>query len=135
LICAHFATKGAWALPERWHVRADWQGRTRRIVCTASNTLMMRGDAMASTETKSVMQKDDATSTPDGSRVVTAVFVGAILGGVWGWLYFTPRGNTVRDRVDPAVDRIVDALEKVQSLRSVVKSLAVLVLAIGLVIR
>jgi hypothetical protein len=63
-----------------------------------------------------------------------AVCIGAIVGGVWGWLYLTPRGEKVRDRVDPAVDRIVDGLEKVQSLRSAVKALAVLILMSGLVI-
>jgi hypothetical protein len=62
---------------------------------------------------------------------MTAVCVGAILGGVWGWLYLTSRGSTVRDRVDPALDRVVDALDKMQSLRTVVKSLAVVALIVG----
>jgi len=78
-----------------------------------------------------IEKSDAAKSSDDRSHVVTAVCIGAILGGVWGWLYLTSQGNTVRDRVDPALDRIVDALDKVQSLRTVVKSLAVLTVIAG----
>jgi hypothetical protein len=73
----------------------------------------------------------DATSANNNRSVMRAVCVGAILGGVWGWLYLTSRGSKARDRIDPAVDRIVDALEQVQTLRTVVKSLAVLALVVG----
>ena len=82
---------------------------------------------MASIEKKS----DAAKSSDDRSHVMTAVCIGAILGGVWGWLYLTSQGHTVRDRVDPALDRIVEALDKVQSLRTVVKSLAVATVIVG----
>ena len=83
---------------------------------------------MASTD-----RSEDNKSTAYRSGVMTAVVVGAIVGGVWGWLYLTPRGARLRDRVDPAVDRIVDALETVQGLRAAVKSLAVVILIAGFV--
>jgi len=76
-------------------------------------------------------QNGDTKSATDRSRVMTAVCVGAILRGVWGWLYLTSQGNTLRDRADPAIDRIVDALDKMRSLRTVVKSLAMLTVIAG----
>ena len=91
----------------------------------------LRRQQVGSSMTSTNAQSQETKSTNDRSRVVTAVFLGAILGGVWGWLYLTSRGAKARGRVDPAVDRIVDALEKVQTVRAVVKSLAVLVLVVA----
>jgi hypothetical protein len=33
--------------------------------------------------------------------VLTAACVGAVLGGVWGWLYLTTSGGRVRDHILP----------------------------------
>jgi hypothetical protein len=81
---------------------------------------------MASADGKS----EDTKSTDDRS-LMTAVCLGAFLGGVWGWLYLTSRGAKLRDRIDPSVDRIVDTLDKVHGLRAALKSLAVLTLVAG----
>jgi hypothetical protein len=43
----------------------------------------------------------------DRSRVLTAAGVGAVLGGLWGWLYLTSGGGAVRGRVGPGLDRFV----------------------------
>lgn len=82
---------------------------------------------MASTDTKGA----ETNSTTNDRSVMTAVCIGAFLGGVWGWLYLTSSGIKVRDRVDPALDRVVDALDKMQSLRATVKSLAVVAIVVG----
>jgi len=52
----------------------------------------------------------------DRSRVLAAAAVGAVVGGVWGWLYLTSRGAELRERVDPALNRTFDAIAKAQSL-------------------
>ena len=52
----------------------------------------------------------------DRSRVLTAAAVGAVLGGLWGWLYLTSAGEQVRERIDPALSRTFDVVGKVQSL-------------------
>lgn len=52
----------------------------------------------------------------DRSRVLAAAAVGAVLGGVWGWLYLTANGAEVRERIEPAVGRTLDVVDKAQSL-------------------
>jgi len=73
---------------------------------------------------------EETKSKNERSRVMTAVFIGAIIGDS-GVIYLTSHGAKVRDRVDPAVDRIVGALDNVQTVRTGVKSLAVVVLIVG----
>jgi hypothetical protein len=46
----------------------------------------------------------------DRSHVLAAACVGAAIGGIWGWLYMTERGRRFRDRVDPTIDRLLDAV-------------------------
>jgi hypothetical protein len=46
---------------------------------------------------------------------VTAACVGAVLGGVWGWLYLTTSGGRVRDHILPMIDRIVDELREARA--------------------
>jgi hypothetical protein len=70
---------------------------------------------MSSTATRG----DQAQSTDDRSRVVAAACIGAVLGGLWGWLYLTSSGARARDRLDPIIDGAADALDKVQTFRSV----------------
>jgi len=50
------------------------------------------------------------------SCVLTAACAGAVLGGIWGWLFLTESGTKVRERIDPALDRTLDTLEKAGSL-------------------
>jgi hypothetical protein len=49
------------------------------------------------------------------SSVLTAACAGAVLGGIWGWLFLTTRGTQVRNRIDPALDRTLDTLEKART--------------------
>ncbi len=46
------------------------------------------------------------------SRVLMATFVGAVVGGVWGWLYMTEGGRRVRDQIEPRLDDFMNEVTK-----------------------
>lgn len=46
------------------------------------------------------------------SRVLTATFLGAVVGGVWGWLYMTEGGRRVRDQIEPRLDAFMGELTR-----------------------
>jgi len=41
-----------------------------------------------------------------------ATFLGAIIGGVWGWLYLTQQGRRVRDQIEPKLDDFLSELTR-----------------------
>jgi hypothetical protein len=51
------------------------------------------------------------------ARVLTATFLGAVIGGVWGWLYLTEAGRRVRSQIEPRLD---DFISEVTRLRGTV---------------
>ena len=48
------------------------------------------------------------------SRVLLATLMGAIAGGVWGWLYLTERGSRIRTQIEPKLDDFVRELANVR---------------------
>ena len=44
------------------------------------------------------------------SRVLLATMMGAVAGGVWGWLYLTQSGVRVRVQIEPKLDDFVREL-------------------------
>jgi len=52
------------------------------------------------------------------SRVLTATVLGAIAGGVWGWLYLTEGGRRVRSQIEPKLD---DFMRELRSVRGTVE--------------
>ena len=52
------------------------------------------------------------------SRVLMATFLGAVAGGVWGWLYMTEKGRRVRDQIEPKLD---DFMNEITRLRGTVE--------------
>jgi hypothetical protein len=48
------------------------------------------------------------------SRVLMATFLGAVAGGVWGWLYMTDAGRRVRDQIEPKLDDFMNELTRVR---------------------
>jgi hypothetical protein len=48
------------------------------------------------------------------SRVLLATMMGAVAGGVWGWLYLTERGSRVRCQIEPKLDDFVRELANVR---------------------
>ena len=47
------------------------------------------------------------------SRVLMATFMGAVVGGVWGWLYMTESGRRVRDQIEPKLDDFINEISRV----------------------
>jgi hypothetical protein len=52
------------------------------------------------------------------SRVLLATVLGAVAGGVWGWLYMTEQGRRVRSQIEPKLD---DFIREVHNLRGTVE--------------
>lgn len=48
------------------------------------------------------------------SRVLTATVIGAVAGGVWGWLYLTQQGRRVRSQIEPKLDDFMRELHNVR---------------------
>ena len=51
----------------------------------------------------------------DRSRALMAACVGAVVGGLWGWLYLTENGGAVRRRIGPSLDRLPDDIKAVRT--------------------
>jgi gas vesicle protein len=54
----------------------------------------------------------------NNSRAMAATLVGAVLGGVAGYLFFTEHGRGVRRQIEPAID---DIAREVMSFRTTVQ--------------
>ena len=48
------------------------------------------------------------------SRVLMATFMGAVVGGVWGWLYMTENGRRIRDQIEPKLDDFINEVTRVR---------------------
>ena len=48
------------------------------------------------------------------SRVLMATVMGAIIGGVWGWLYLTENGRRVRDQIEPKLDDFINEVGRMR---------------------
>ena len=48
------------------------------------------------------------------SRVLMATFLGAVIGGVWGWLYMTENGRRVRDQIEPKLDDFIGEMTRLR---------------------
>ena len=49
------------------------------------------------------------------SRVLMATLLGAVAGGVFGWLYMTESGRRVREQIEPKLDDFMHELTRVRS--------------------
>jgi hypothetical protein len=58
------------------------------------------------------MFKED--DVDERSRVLTATVIGALAGGVWGWLYLTATGRRVRSQIEPKLDDFMRELANVR---------------------
>ena len=59
--------------------------------------------------------------TEEKSRAVAATIVGAIVGGVAGYLFFTDRGRALRRQLEPALE---DVSRELNSFRNTVQKAA-----------
>jgi hypothetical protein len=48
------------------------------------------------------------------SRVLLATLIGAVAGGVWGWLYMTEAGRRMRSQIEPKLDDFMRELANVR---------------------
>jgi hypothetical protein len=48
------------------------------------------------------------------SRVLAAAVLGAVAGGVWGWLYMTENGRRVRDQIEPKLDDFMNEMGRLR---------------------
>lgn len=48
------------------------------------------------------------------SRVLMATVLGAVMGGVWGWLYMTESGRRMRDQIEPKLDDFMNELTRMR---------------------
>jgi gas vesicle protein len=54
----------------------------------------------------------------NNSREMTATLVGAVIGGIAGYLFFTERGRSIRRQIEPALE---DFSRELMSFRSTVQ--------------
>ena len=59
-------------------------------------------------------RKTKEADVDERSRVLMATFLGAVVGGVWGWLYMTESGRRVRDQIEPKLDDFMNELTRVR---------------------
>lgn len=60
----------------------------------------------------SVLYKE--ADVDERSRVLMATVLGAVAGGVWGWLYMTENGRRVRDQIEPKLDDFMNELTRMR---------------------
>lgn len=48
------------------------------------------------------------------SRVLVSACVGAVIGGVCGWLYLTESGRYVREQIEPRLDDLIGEMTRVR---------------------
>jgi len=48
------------------------------------------------------------------TQVFLTTVLGAVVGGVFGWLYLTERGREVRVQIEPFFDNLVDEIHQVE---------------------
>ena len=60
------------------------------------------------------MQRLKEAGVDERSRVLMTTLLGAIAGGVGGWLYMTENGRRVRDQIEPKLDDFVNELTRMR---------------------
>ena len=59
-------------------------------------------------------RKREEAGVDERSRVLMATVLGAVVGGVYGWLYMTENGRRVRDQIEPKLDDFVNELTRMR---------------------
>jgi hypothetical protein len=61
-----------------------------------------------------MMGRPGGSDVDERSRVLVAACVGAVVGGVCGWLYLTESGRYVREQVEPRLDDLIGEMTRVR---------------------
>jgi hypothetical protein len=48
------------------------------------------------------------------SKVLMTTLIGAVAGGLYGWLYMTEQGRRVRDQIEPKLDDFMSELTRMR---------------------
>ena len=48
------------------------------------------------------------------ARVMLAACLGAVAGGIWGYLYLTENGRHLRDQIEPTLDDLIGEIGRVR---------------------
>jgi hypothetical protein len=59
-------------------------------------------------------RRPGGSDVDERSRVLVAACVGAVVGGVCGWLYLTESGRYVREQVEPRLDDLIGEMTRVR---------------------
>jgi hypothetical protein len=62
-----------------------------------------------------LIHNEQEEDVDDRSRVLAATVVGAVAGGIWGWLYLTANGRRVRTQIEPKLDDFMRELANVRN--------------------
>jgi hypothetical protein len=74
----------------------------------------MRFDGIVSGRPEEAVCVIKEAAVDERARVLAATFIGAVVGGVWGWLYLTENGRRVRDQIEPKLDDFLGELTRVR---------------------
>jgi hypothetical protein len=85
---------------------------TRSLVACALIGDMWAGEGRAASP--AVSSKFEGGIVDERSRVLGATFLGALVGGLWGWLYLTENGRRIRDQIEPKLDNLVNEIGRVR---------------------
>jgi hypothetical protein len=59
-------------------------------------------------------EKRQEADVDERSRVLMATCLGAVVGGVWGFLYLTENGRNLREQIEPRLDDLIGEMTRVR---------------------
>ncbi len=87
----------------------------------ACHLKMQHSDRVAGKVIRRVTKEENVD---ERSRVLLATCLGAVAGGVWGWLYMTENGRRVREQIEPKLDDVMHELTRVRGTVEKVRGVA-----------
>jgi hypothetical protein len=100
------------AAPQTGRVRDNIRGFIRQVpVLGVARALKFQPVAGGMYEHRPRLKEADVD---ERSRVLMATFLGAVVGGVWGWLYMTDAGRRVRNQIEPKLDDFMNELTRMR---------------------
>ena len=103
-------------MPREVRLKIDGRGsRWRRLSrCSDEPRLARRLDLDTAEGGPEGSIRHKEADVDERSRVLMATVLGAVAGGVWGWLYMTESGRRVRDQIEPKLDDFMNELTRMR---------------------
>jgi len=70
--------------------------------------------AEADDDNFNVLDTKQVADTLSGTTKIMTTLLGAVAGGVWGWLYMTENGRRIRDQIEPKLDDFIGEISRVR---------------------